>query len=141
LKNELLVIIQKLSVNEWPVKDRKLCVFLTGGKSLNNEDYVIYEIYFRPNTENTDIIATIDGPQGPDKNKLLKRCHSSSSEALNAALCFLDSHESSSDLSIVEILKLHDQALSLAVAEAEKNNKGNNSSCGGNHYFQPDTVL
>lgn len=140
LKNKLLTIIQNLSEKEWAVEKRSLVIFLTGGKDIEDENYMILEINFRPSAQKTNVIATIEQPQGPDNTKLLKRCNSDSNHAKNAALSFLDKYESNSDLSIEEMLRLHDIAITKALEEAEKNKKGSFSSCGGDHFFQPFKV-
>jgi len=137
VKNKLLTILQNLSEKEWAVEKRSLVIFLTGGKYLEDENYMILEINFGPNAQKTDVIATIEQPQCPDKTKLLKRCNSDSDHARNAALSFLDKYESNSGLSIEEMLCLHKIAITKASEEAERNKKGSFSSCGGHHFFQP----
>ena len=109
LKNKLLPIIKNLSENEWAIENRNLVIFLTGAKKLDAENYMIVEINFSPNVQKKDVIATIER-QGPDNTNFLKRCNSDSDFAKNAALSFLD-NTSNSDLSVVEMQKLHDYAL------------------------------
>lgn len=137
LKSELLVIIQSLSVNEWSVEERRLVIFLTGGKALSDKDYVIYEIIFEPNDQKTNVIAIIKN-HGSGNNEFHKLCNSGSSEAFNAALNFLDNYKSKPDLSVEEMIILHDDALTKAIDAAEVNKKETPSSCGGKHFFQPD---
>jgi hypothetical protein len=136
LKDELLPIIQNLTEKEWPVEQRRLVIFLTGGEHLKDENYMIIEIKFEPANRKPNLVATIE-KQSPDKTKLLKRCNSDSDVARDTALSFLDKYESKSGLSTEEMLCLHEIAITNALEEAEKSKRGSFSSCGGQHFFQP----